>query len=122
MTEKRACISAQAVSVTKCIHNHFCLDYMQTSPIAWLYPKMFGHIFWVGGRWKAGQLNTAFSCDCSHCIHQPAGDAVIHNVVCLPPSFQKPSLLNWNKALLSWRIRNLKSHVFHYPIWQTQTE
>lgn len=58
MTEKRACISAQAVSVIKCIHNHFCLDYMQTSPIAWLYPKMFGHIFWVGGRWKAGQLNT----------------------------------------------------------------
>lgn len=65
---------------------------------------------------------TAFSCDRSHCVHQPAGDAVIQNVVSLPPSFQRPSLLNWNKALLSSRTKNLKSHVFHCPIWQTQAE
>lgn len=67
-----------------------------------------------------GTVVTAFSY--SPCMHQPAGDAVIHNVVSLPPSFLRPSLLNWNKALLSSRIRNLKSHVFHCPIWQTQAE
>lgn len=34
MTEKRACINAQAVTVIKRVHNHLCFDYMQTSPIA----------------------------------------------------------------------------------------
>lgn len=93
---------------------HLCLLYLLASGEL---PNFSAYYVQDGRPWF-----TALSCDRSHCVHQPAGDAVIHNMVSLPPSFQKPSLLNWNKALLSSRIRNLKSHVFHCPIWQTQTE